>query len=108
MLARRITKEAGGDVTHNNTIIESKDYPTAYTVTTAASASYKIKPIHDSTYNILSCLKSTGTPVLWENLFCGRKLEQELLTGNWENLLHSCSATVYTLLKILIGVKTKF
>jgi len=44
----RITTEAGGDVTHNNTIIESKNYPTAYTVTTAASASYKIKPIHDN------------------------------------------------------------
>ena len=94
MLTRRITKEAGGDVTHNNTIIESKDYPTAYTVTTAASASYKIKPIHDSTYNILSCLPSTGhrdTSFAGKSLLKGRKLEQELLTGNWENLLHSCA-----------------
>lgn len=42
----RITDEEGGDVSHNNTIVENKDYPTAYT-TASKKAEYKIKPLDD-------------------------------------------------------------
>jgi len=42
-----LTKETGGDVSHNNTIIESKSYPTTYTPTAAATATYNVKPLND-------------------------------------------------------------
>jgi len=40
----RVTAEAGGDVKINNTIIENKSYPTAYT-TASKTASYKVTPL---------------------------------------------------------------
>jgi len=40
----RITAETGGDVKVNNTIIENKDYPTAYT-TVSKTATYKVTPL---------------------------------------------------------------
>jgi len=40
----RITAEAGGDVKINNTIIENKSYPTAYT-SASKTASYKVTPL---------------------------------------------------------------
>jgi len=41
----RITAETGGDVKVNNTIIENKDYPTAYT-TVSKTATYKLTPLN--------------------------------------------------------------
>jgi len=41
----RISAEAGGDVKINNTIIENKDYPTAYT-TVSKTATYKLTPLN--------------------------------------------------------------
>jgi len=41
-----IDKEEGGDVSHNNTIVENKDFPTAYD-TKSKKATYKIKPLDD-------------------------------------------------------------
>jgi len=40
----RVTDEDGGDVLHNNTIIENKDFPSVYS-TVSKTATYKVTPL---------------------------------------------------------------